>query len=280
MSEKSPAYLWYPKDALSSGRIAELSAEEECWYRRALDHSWLDEGLPADVEKCARRIGKGCTIEAAQMILETFFRLDGSRNRYVNSRLEKERSTLRQNSKKKSAAGKAGAAKRWHNKTSDDSRRIADASQTHSIPIAIASINNTHINAHEAREFDYPIGDLFQAFPDVILTPAHLGQIASTVKDTPEDRTAWASTIALYQGNRDPITNSYNPAKIGTVLNIFKKERDKLSKAKQGNGNGKPKRSNTDAINEWRAFASTAVSDRIPDQSKQIGAGLDDPWAN
>lgn len=236
MAETSPAYLWYPKDALSSGRIAELSAEEECWYRRALDHSWLDEGLPADPLKCALRIGKGCTEEAAKMILATFFQYDSKRHRFVMARQETERQKLREKSKQRSKAGKAGASKRWEHNTSGDSKRIANAWQNDSIPIAITS-NNTHTNTGDNFGFEYPIGDLFKAFPDVVLMPAHLGQIESTVKDTPEDRAAWASTIALYQGNHDPITNSYNPAKIGTVLNIFKKERDKLTKERTNGAN-------------------------------------------
>lgn len=110
----SPAYLWYPNDVLSSGRVEELTATEECWYRRALDRSWMDEGIPSDPERLAKRVGKKCTAKAAKMILDTFFvphKKDV--NKMVNPRQEKERRKLSEKLKQKSDAGKKGMAKRW-----------------------------------------------------------------------------------------------------------------------------------------------------------------------
>lgn len=143
MPEPSPAYLWYPKDALSSGRIDELSASEECWYRRALDRSWLDDGIPADPAKLARQIKKGCTEKAAAMILETFFephKKDSAKR--VNPRQEKERKKFSESQKQKSLAGKRGMEKRWKRdkqKTSGDNTVITPLYQSYNIPIAIPS---------------------------------------------------------------------------------------------------------------------------------------------
>ncbi len=110
----SPAYLWYPKDVFSSGRIDELSAAEECWYRRALDRSWMDNGVPADAVKCAAHIGKKCTVKAAEKILAMFFvPMKKDASKMVNLRQEKERTLFNKKRKQKSEAGRRGMAKRW-----------------------------------------------------------------------------------------------------------------------------------------------------------------------
>jgi hypothetical protein len=147
--KQSPAYLWYPKDAFSSARIDELTAAEECWYRRALDRSWLDEGIPADAAKAAKHIGKGCTVRGAQKILGIFFvasRKDPSK--VVNNRQEKERQLLRKKSLQKSRAGKLGMAKRWKQEGRGDNSVITE----NNIPIAIpiATLPNGNEKKREA----------------------------------------------------------------------------------------------------------------------------------
>lgn len=113
MVEKSPAYLWYPGDMLSSGNVAELSASEECWYRRALDFAWKDGGVPSDPEKFAKRIGKGCTKKAAEMILGTFFVVDPKRpDIALNKKQEKIRKDRKQKSAKSKEAGRLSGISR------------------------------------------------------------------------------------------------------------------------------------------------------------------------
>lgn len=113
MVEKSPAYLWYPGDMLSSGNVAELSASEECWYRRALDFAWKDGGVPSDPEKFAKRIGKGCTKKAAEMILGTFFVVDAKRpDIALNKKQEKIRKDRKQKSAKSKEAGRLSGISR------------------------------------------------------------------------------------------------------------------------------------------------------------------------
>lgn len=79
-------------------------------------------------------------------------------------------------------------------------------------------------------EWEYPISDLIASFPDTEFLPAQLGHVEAEVKDTPADREAWAETLQLYRRNYDPITNSYLPTKIGTLLSVFKKEKARLTK--------------------------------------------------
>lgn len=144
MPEPSPAYLWYPKDALSSGRIAALSPLEELWYRRALDQSWLHDGLPSDPAEFAGWVGRGCTVEAAQKLIEKFFRLkkkDGLK--VVQERQEKERKILQQKRQQKSNAGKQGMANRWKQKSKGGNSVITE----YNIPIPIP----TSIKEEEKR---------------------------------------------------------------------------------------------------------------------------------
>lgn len=113
MSNTSPAYLWYPKDALASGRIDDLTATEECWYRRALDRAWDDDGISADPVKAAKRIGKKCTPKAAAKLLAEFFipkKKDPAK--MVNPRQEIERKKYNERWRKKSDAGKESGRKR------------------------------------------------------------------------------------------------------------------------------------------------------------------------
>lgn len=142
---QSPALLWYPNDILSSGRVNALSPLEELWYRRALDHCWMSDGMPADPQEFAGWVGRGCTVEAAEKIIARFFhphKKDPSK--VVNNRQEKERKLLQQKRKQKSEAGKRGMASRWKQKSNVDNSVITE--DNISIPIS------TSISKKEIRE--------------------------------------------------------------------------------------------------------------------------------
>lgn len=110
MPYKSPAYRWYPNDVLNSGRVGAMSAEEECWYRRALDLAWINEGIPSDPIKLARFIGKGCTKAGARVVLKMFNK-SNRRGIVIQDRQEEERAKQQEWSAKSSAGGKASAGK-------------------------------------------------------------------------------------------------------------------------------------------------------------------------
>src|SRR4051812_44900586 len=72
--EAPEAFLWYPRRFLQSRKVKmKLTGEEELWYRRALDNSWFDEGMPADPKEFADVVERDCTPEAAQKIISMFF---------------------------------------------------------------------------------------------------------------------------------------------------------------------------------------------------------------
>lgn len=88
-----------------------MSAEEECWYRRALDFAWINEGIPTDPKKLANLIGKGCLEIGARVVLQ-MFEIGSDPSTAFNRRQEEERHKQKIWSEKSAAGGKASAGKR------------------------------------------------------------------------------------------------------------------------------------------------------------------------
>lgn len=148
---KSPAYLWYPRDIFDSARVEELSPAEECWYRRALDRCWGDEGISSDPVKAAKRIGKKCTVKAAEMILKTFFiPKPKDATKMINERQESERKKLSDKLKQRSAAGKKGMATRWKQKSKSDNTVITPLQSRNNISIPISISNQVKNESDDA----------------------------------------------------------------------------------------------------------------------------------
>lgn len=51
MQRKSPAFQWYPKDCDSDEKVRAMDDREFGFYVRCLNHSWLNDGLPADLDR-------------------------------------------------------------------------------------------------------------------------------------------------------------------------------------------------------------------------------------
>lgn len=141
--ERSPAMLWYVNDHLSSGKVNSLSPAEECWYRRSLDHAWMNDGMPADPDEFAGWVGRGCTIEAAQKIINKFYiahKKDPSR--VLNERQEKERRKLKEKTAKRIEAGRLSGVSRRKKRDldieqcSNKPRTKTNISSSISIPIS------------------------------------------------------------------------------------------------------------------------------------------------
>lgn len=131
---QSPAYLMYPDDILSSGRVNALSPLEELWYRRAIDFGWKNGGMPSDPQEFAGWVGRGCTEKDAEKLISKFYFPDKKdASRVVNERQEKERKLFLKKRKQKSEAGKRGMAKRWEHKNNTDNSVITE----NNIPIPI-----------------------------------------------------------------------------------------------------------------------------------------------
>ena len=117
MTDKRPAFQWYPKDYLTDENVVVMTLEEEGAYRRLIDYCWLHGSLPNDTERMAPL----CKTDGTRMaqlwpaIEPCFQQMNGDANRLVHPRLEKERKKQDEYREKKSRAGKAGADKRWGN---------------------------------------------------------------------------------------------------------------------------------------------------------------------
>jgi len=105
---KSPAYQWYPKDILSSERVAFLSLAEEGAYRRALDYCWLQGSIPSDPNKLATLIGKKCTAKIASAIIHLFQQHPDDARRLIHDKQENYRAEQEAFRNKQSQNGKKG----------------------------------------------------------------------------------------------------------------------------------------------------------------------------
>lgn len=105
---KAPAYQWYPKDILSSERVAFLSLSEEGAYRRAMDYCWLQGSIPADPIKLSVLIGKKCTPKIAGAIIHLFTSHPTQKDRLIHDKQEEQRETQRLFREQQVQKGKKG----------------------------------------------------------------------------------------------------------------------------------------------------------------------------
>lgn len=137
---KSPAFQWYPRDILSSARVAEMSLAEEGAYRRLIDHCWLNGSIPADPVRVSRIVGKNCSKEIAQNILGMFTQHPSDPTRLIHDRLEVERKKQQEVSEKR----KKSANARWYGSESDNlhSEDEENCAETH-YEVASANIRES-----------------------------------------------------------------------------------------------------------------------------------------
>lgn len=176
-TNKSPAFQWYPKDILTSMRVAQMSLQEEGAYRRALDFCWLNGSLPSDLKKLSLVIGKGCNVKIAAVVKEMFVE-EGEI--LTHERLNQELKKQQENKQKRSEAGKKGNDLRWNS----DKKSETNLSQCDVFAIAenrlssSSSIsNNTNvINLNANCEFRFGVGkNVYQGLPsDLAKTNEHI----------------------------------------------------------------------------------------------------------
>jgi uncharacterized protein YdaU (DUF1376 family) len=282
--DKSPALQWYPRDILSSARVAALTDAEELWYRRALDFCWLNVTLPADPETFARIVGRGCTVDGARAVLALFTPVKNDATKVQHDRQQKERLKQKKNRKQKSVAGKASAEKRRKQRELAAQTAVRSAATAVEIPLQRNStlhLQSSSSSSEEKKEethtdagvsFTYPLKDLVDAFPFLADQTERLNipMLELEVKDNAVDRAAWAETIKIYRMNYNRATNTYCPEKLGNVLSVFKKERQRIERDK----NGKSQR-NTSKSAEWND--TVEEYGELFDSYTDVSEGPDDP---
>lgn len=139
MADRAPAFQWYPRDILSSMRVQEMTLAEEGVYRRLIDYCWINGYVPSDPRRAARIIGKGATVEMAQVALAMFTPDPNNPDRMYHDRLlaeEQKQRTHRQQRVNAANArwGKQGTPKTGignHSSSEDD----AEAMRSHNTRI-------------------------------------------------------------------------------------------------------------------------------------------------
>lgn len=222
-------YLWNPGNMLNSERVGDLSPLEELWYRRALDRAYDDKGISSDPAKAATRIGRECTVEAAEKILKIFFvPKPRDPSKMVNPRQEIARKKAVKSLKKFSDAGKESGRKRRERKKLDTERRLNDERTINkqiNKDSSYEESKNTH-TPHAGEEWAFPMKQLVEAFPDYMpdrITPAMIGFIEAAV--LPGDEIAWRQTLIDYQMNFNPEQKRYLPDKTANLLGVFRKHK-------------------------------------------------------
>lgn len=108
----SPAYQWYPKDALSDGELSLMPLNTEGLFRRLCDHAWVGDGLPSDDDQLFGLVKSKCKTRAIfdalwKQIAHKFpLAKDGKRRNLRQERYRKEK-------KKFSKSRSLAAKKRW-----------------------------------------------------------------------------------------------------------------------------------------------------------------------
>lgn len=112
MSNKSPAFQFYPNDWLSAPEIVLMTPAEEGAYFRLLCYAWMNDGLPDDDEQLAAlsRLGEGWSKGGSTKVRPCFVLRDG---RLHSPRLDQERQKQELWRQKSSQGGKASANARW-----------------------------------------------------------------------------------------------------------------------------------------------------------------------
>ena len=120
MSRELPYFRWYPADAESDASYAAMTLAELGLYHRALNHAWLNDGLPTDDERVRRelRVDREDFALNWPAVRDCF----KGQSRLRNKRQEAERTHAKSKSKKASDAVRI-RIERSSSDTSDDSRK-------------------------------------------------------------------------------------------------------------------------------------------------------------
>lgn len=122
------------------------------------------------------------------------------------------------------------------------------------------------LNAQSRESWDYPLKELYEAFPDLELTSGQVGAIEADVKDTEIDKSVWLATIKLYRENHNRRINKYLPENVGTLLAVFndrkkKEERNAATKTggKQNGNDGGREGGHLKNTGDYQPFAGKSV---------------------
>ena len=113
MGEPYPAFLFYPRDWLSSSSVSGMSLAEQGAYHRLLCYQWQDGSLPDDDVKLAKLLNIPVNRWRKMVSVRSKFENGSVPGQIQNSRLERVRSEREQWLQRQVESGRKGAARRW-----------------------------------------------------------------------------------------------------------------------------------------------------------------------
>lgn len=118
MSQKSPAFQWYPADYLSDMKVRMLSWASRGLYMELICYCWREGYIPSDSSAIAQLTG--ChDLAIIEPCLSLFISHPEDSAKLIHKRLDAERRKQFDRSNERSESGKKGAKSRWGNKTSN-----------------------------------------------------------------------------------------------------------------------------------------------------------------
>lgn len=120
-----PWYKWFPAKFALSEEAGPLSLAEEGAFHRLLDHQWINGSIPTELEKLAcicKRIPDH-EMESMWVRLNPLFEPDPNNSRRrINRDLWDQMNEVSESSERQAASGRAGAKKRWGERSRERDR--------------------------------------------------------------------------------------------------------------------------------------------------------------
>lgn len=150
MSERPPAFLFYPNDFSADGKVEAMTTEQVGGYILLLCKAWWEDpagSLPNDDSILARwaRMDEAKWAEGKSAVLAPFTL--GQDGRWHQKRMRSEWEKLYAVRKRREKAAKIGASERWMNKR-ENANRKAIASESHANRMRSACISSSSSNIY------------------------------------------------------------------------------------------------------------------------------------
>ena len=156
MTNKSPAFQFYPGDFLSDENVISMTFEERGLYITLLSNCWIQGSIPSDPDKIIKLLpGYSNENGVPELVIDCFNEMDGNSKRLVHPRLDKERTKQADFKEAKSESGKRGAQKRWENhqtKPLNGSAIVSPMAKNSSLSLSSSSSSSLNLNTHTIYE--------------------------------------------------------------------------------------------------------------------------------
>ncbi len=117
MTNKSPAFQFFPADYLSDMNVVLMSNQARGCYWTLMSHEWLAKGngISNQISELAKLCGESEEVMALlwKGLEVCFIPHPKNSEKLIHPRLEKERKKQKENRKRRVSAGKKGAKARW-----------------------------------------------------------------------------------------------------------------------------------------------------------------------